>query len=139
MVPVDELRAFAKSVLLKRMRHAEQVLKEQPFIVRIPVGKIRSWIPEWLEEHPEVPQDAEIMVQGIIDVCFRRQEGWVIADYKSDRYWDQARVEMYSRQLRLYAYALERITSVPVRELMLYRTRTAEEIDVSLQQEESRL
>ena len=79
------------------------------------------------------------MVQGIIDVCFRTQEGWVIADYKSDRYWDQARVEMYSRQLRLYAYALERITAMPVRELMLYRTRTAEEIDVSLQQEESRL
>ncbi len=139
MVPAEELLAFAKSALLKRMRQAEQVLKEQPFIVRIPVGKIRSWIPEWLEEHPEVPQDAEIMVQGIIDVCFRTQEGWVIADYKSDRYWDQARVEMYSRQLRLYAYALERITSVPVRELMLYRTRTAEEIDVSLQQEEASL
>ena len=134
MVPVKELQAFAESTLIRRMRASAQVLKEQPFIVRIPVGRIRSWIPEWMAEHPEVPEDAEIMVQGIIDVCFQEGDGWVIADYKSDRYWDAARVEMYGRQLRLYAYALERITDLPVHELLLYRTRTAEEIPVDLEQ-----
>ncbi len=136
MVPLSELKAFADSSLIGRMRASAQLLKEQPFIVRIPVGRIRTWIPEWMEDHPEVPEDAEIMVQGIIDVCFREEDSWVIADYKSDRFWDASRVEMYSRQLRLYAFALERITDIPVRELMLYRTRTAEEIPVALGQED---
>ncbi len=139
MVPVRELQAFGSSALIGRMRASVQLLREQPFIVRIPVGQIRTWIPEWMEEHPEVPQTAEIMVQGIIDVCFREKDGWVIADYKSDRFWDASRVEMYSRQLRLYAYALERITGIPVRGLVLYRTRTAEEIPVALEQEDPAL
>ena len=128
LVSLRQLRLFARSPLLKRMNASLQLLKEQPFIVEIPIHKVREWIPDWMEDLPEEAAEQRVMVQGIIDGCFMEDGAWVILDYKSDRVLDDVRVAMYRRQLELYRYALEAITRVPVKEILLYATRTGKEI-----------
>ena len=75
------------------------------------------------------------MVQGIIDCCFVENGRWIVVDYKSDRRIDALRLDQYGRQLNLYAYALETITHRTVSELMLYQTRTGNEIPILRQTE----
>ena len=75
----------------------------------------------------------EILVQGIIDCCFREEDGgWVILDYKTNRMplrahtgeaaeaWEQEMAAQYREQLRLYKEALESAWSITVKECRLY-------------------
>ncbi len=65
------------------------------------------------------------VLEGVIDLAFREQGGWVIADYKTDVGTDPAfrtRLEAYRRQVDLYAEAWARLTGEPVKERVLYFT-----------------
>ncbi len=125
LIPLRQLEMFSVSQLADRMRQSAMVLREQPFIVDIPMEKIREWVPDFL---PQIDKSlpAAIMVQGIIDCCFVEDDRWIIVDYKSDRVLDEKRRTQYGRQLDLYAYALRQITGRDVSEQMLYATRTGE-------------
>jgi len=71
----------------------------------------------------EAPRPA--VLEGVIDLAFREQGGWVIADYKTDVGTDPefpARLEAYRRQVELYAEAWARLTGEPVKERVLYFT-----------------
>ncbi len=128
MVPEEQIRLFAASRLAGRMQRTPRLLREQPFIVEIPIARIRAWVPGWMPDLPESADAESVMVQGIIDCCFIENGRWVVVDYKSDRVFDRSRVEAYEKQLNLYAYALETITELPVAELMMYQTRTGREV-----------
>ncbi len=76
------------------------------------------------EADPE-PGPLPAVLEGVIDLAFREQGGWVIADYKTDVGTDpefQNRLEAYRRQVDLYAEAWARLTGEPVKERMLYFT-----------------
>jgi ATP-dependent helicase/nuclease subunit A len=65
------------------------------------------------------------VLEGVIDLAFREQGGWVIADYKTDVGTDPefpVRLEAYRRQVDLYAEAWARLTGEPVKERVLYFT-----------------
>jgi ATP-dependent helicase/nuclease subunit A len=65
------------------------------------------------------------VLEGVIDLAFREQGGWVIADYKTDVGTDPefpGRLEAYRRQVDLYAEAWARLTGEPVKERVLYFT-----------------
>ena len=65
------------------------------------------------------------VLEGVIDLVFREDEGWVIADYKTDSGHDPhfgARVAQYRRQVDLYARCWEELTGEPVRERVLVFT-----------------
>ncbi|MGH9675400.1 MAG: UvrD-helicase domain-containing protein [Bryobacteraceae bacterium] len=83
--------------LLARARAAPVCHRELP--VALPVG------------------DAKV-VEGVIDLAFREEGGWVIADFKTDAH-DPARRAGYRRQLRWYAAAMERLTSTPARGVLV--------------------
>ncbi len=75
--------------------------------------------------------DEEILVQGSIDCCFIEDGAWVLLDFKTDRTTDSAAItQRYSRQLRLYALALKRITGLPVRNIYLCLLRAGEAIEI---------
>ncbi|MCU0722848.1 MAG: PD-(D/E)XK nuclease family protein, partial [Planctomycetes bacterium] len=67
-----------------------------------------------------------MLVRGAIDLAFREEDGWAIADFKTDRKpaggW-KALAETYAPQLRLYAKAFERCTGEKVKETGLFFTR----------------
>jgi ATP-dependent helicase/nuclease subunit A len=107
------LAAFLDGETGRRMRSAENIRRELPFNVLMPMshalasGEMRGG-------------DGDILVQGTIDCCFVEDGEWVLLDYKTSRADDLEEVRArYARQLELYAFALERITQIPVKEKIL--------------------
>ncbi len=75
--------------------------------------------------------DETVMVQGSIDCCFIEDGQWVLIDYKTDRdEGDQALIERYAPQLKLYKTALERITHITVSDARLCLVRAGREIEL---------
>ena len=62
-----------------------------------------------------------MLIQGIIDAFFEEDGYMVLMDYKTDAVSDgQVLIDRYSKQLELYAEAIERITGKKVREKIIY-------------------
>ena len=64
-------------------------------------------------------------IEGVVDLEFREEGGWVIADYKTDRGTDpnfSSRLKAYRQQVDLYADAWTRLTGDPVKERILFFT-----------------
>ena len=107
------LAAFYDGETGRRLRRAKDVRRELSFNVLMPMenalapGEIRG-------------AGGDILVQGTIDCCFMDNGKWVLLDYKTNRADDlDAIAAHYSRQLELYAYALEKITGTPVSDRIL--------------------
>lgn len=103
---------FTNSPVSERMQQATRVLKELPFTFAV-----------------EGEDGDSQILQGIADCLFEEQDGWVLLDYKTDRLKDRFASreaiddEMHSRyhvQLSLYKTAIEAITHVTIKEMLLY-------------------
>ena len=96
-----------------RLRAAKQVHREMPFNTLAPT----DWA---LTDAEKRGASGEILVQGAIDCCFLEDGQWVLLDYKTSRAENLEEIRaFYARQLELYAYALKRITGVPVKDRIL--------------------
>ena len=76
-------------------------------------------------EGREAPADVPVTVEGVVDLAFREPDGWVIADYKTDRGDDpdfERRTRAYRRQVDIYADCWAALTGDPVRERILLFT-----------------
>ena len=65
------------------------------------------------------------VIEGVVDLAFREDGGWVIADYKTDLGTDpdfSSRLKAYRQQVDLYADAWTRLTGDPVKERILFFT-----------------
>ncbi|MBT8337790.1 MAG: PD-(D/E)XK nuclease family protein, partial [Gemmatimonadetes bacterium] len=96
---VDRLQ---QSDLWARARNADVLLTEQSFVLE---------------------QEDGSFLEGVIDLAFREDGGWVIVDYKTaadDRVF-ALRLPRYRRQVELYAEAWSRITGEAVREARVWR------------------
>jgi len=65
------------------------------------------------------------VIEGVVDLAFREDGGWVIADYKTDLGTDpdfSSRIKTYRKQVDLYADAWARLTGDPVKERILFFT-----------------
>ena len=68
-----------------------------------------------------VHEPVETIAQGVIDLCFLEDGGWVLVDFKTDRVKDERELyERYARQLSYYRQALEKATRYPVKECALF-------------------
>ena len=113
---LDEMVALVESVvrspLLARARRAERLLSEVPFGLPRPLAGQDGPLPG--------------IVEGVIDLAFREEDGWVIADYKTDDLTDAAeldrRLAVYRAQVNLYAECWQELTGEPVKERVLYLT-----------------
>lgn len=102
----EDVEAFLTSPLGVRMTGAKNIKREWPF-----------------NYHMQTPQ-GNVLVQGIIDCCFKEGEGWILLDFKTDRSTNTSEIlSHYRGQIDLYAKALESITGNPVKERYLYLTR----------------
>ena len=107
--------AFLQSPLAARIRQSPDVRRE----VRFVSGEKPSDItPAW-----DARIQSSVVVHGVIDLMFREGEGFVLVDYKTDRFPADrldAVAERYRPQIRLYRSAIEKFTGTPVTEAVLY-------------------
>ncbi|MBR6321602.1 MAG: helicase-exonuclease AddAB subunit AddA [Lachnospiraceae bacterium] len=99
--------------------------RERQFIIGIPAAEI----------YPELSGRAEgkelLMLQGIIDLYFEEDDGFVIVDYKTDRVREaETLVSRYKIQLDLYARALTQVSGKKVKEKWIWSFALGKEIVV---------
>lgn len=105
LIPIAHVEKFFRSSLGQRMLRSSTVCREWNFNLRI-------------------ADPFDTIVQGIIDLCFLEDGGWVLADYKTDHVENvEELIPRYHRQLAMYRQALEKATPYPVRECALYSLR----------------
>ncbi|GMV37932.1 MAG: ATP-dependent DNA helicase [Fimbriimonadales bacterium] len=114
---LETVKAALQSDLIRRAREAAPCYLEFPF--------------SYLETEEPRPR----IVRGVIDLVFREDAGWVVADYKTDSVPSAgpgALVEKYGPQIRAYAVAWRAITGEPVTEGGLYLTKARQYVQVPL-------
>lgn len=128
-VSVPKIAAFLKSSAALRMAEAARagrLYKEQPFVMGLPANLLKSTF----------PKDEMVLIQGIIDVFFEEEDGYVVLDYKTDAVQTaEELVNRYQVQLQYYAQALEQLSGYygtgkgqRVKEKIIYSFKLGEEI-----------
>ncbi len=121
-VELDELLqlvgAVRSSALWARAAVADRWLSEIPFAYRDEAGRFH-------DPDPDLPPGVPRIIEGVVDLIFREDGGWVVVDYKTDVGADPEfprRLESYRRQVELYAAAWSAMTGEPVKERVLLFT-----------------
>ncbi len=125
-VSVSKLVDFLTGKAAFRMGEAARagkLFKEQPFVMGIPASRLGDGF----------PAEETVLIQGIIDVFFEEEDGFVVLDYKTDAVSEL--VKRYQVQLSYYSEALEQIFGYeagadkkPVKERIIYSFKLGEEI-----------
>jgi len=106
---------FCRSELGKRMINSNNINREMPFSIEIPVLEI------YKDLDKEIYKDEKLIIQGIIDCYFEEEEGLVLLDYKTDYVNDIEEIKnRYKIQIKYYEEALKRITGKTVKDKYLY-------------------
>ena len=128
-VSVPKLVGFLTGKAAFRMGEAARagkLFKEQPFVMGIPASRLGDGF----------PAEETVLIQGIIDVFFEEEDGFVVLDYKTDAVSAAAElVKRYQVQLSYYSEALDQIFGYeagadkkPVKERIIYSFKLGEEI-----------
>ncbi len=135
-VQLDVLAGFFGGELGRRLLAAAEngrmVLREQRFIANVTLAELIGMdkaAADNLAKHTGVDiaanADEGLFFQGVIDLAFVEEDGWVLVDYKSGRNErktdDMVRAE-YGLQLAVYRQAAERALRQPVKEGYIYFT-----------------
>ncbi len=121
---LDEIQAFYSSEICSRIRNSELVMREKKFAMLMPVREVYP-------ELPEIVADENLVVQGMLDLCFVEDGQLVIVDYKTDRGVGEDEIrERHYEQLYVYAKAMEKCTDYSVKAAYIYSLSLKKEIKV---------
>lgn len=113
---------FFKSDIYRRVMMSDAFHREMRFLTEIPANRIDKTLDIGLD-------DANIIVQGAVDLCFEEADGMVVLDFKTDRVDNLSElVDCYGEQLEIYSAAAEKIFSKPVKEKIIYSFHLGESI-----------
>lgn len=129
VISVSRLAGFLQTSAALRMARAARagrLYKEQPFVMGLPASRLKDTF----------PAEETVLIQGIIDVFFEEEDGYVILDYKTDAVdCPEELVKRYQVQLAYYSEVLEQLsgyakdgTGKKVKERIIYSFRLGEEI-----------
>ncbi len=119
---VAAIERFFNSDLYKRIISADDIRREMRFLTEIPA----NCIDPTLETNFD---DANIIVQGAVDLCFEESDGIVVLDFKTDRVENLSQlVDCYGEQLEIYSTAAQKIFNKPVKERIIYSFHLGESI-----------
>lgn len=128
-VSQSKIEAFFASDLYERIRAAEQVWREQKFMVRISDLTLYGPLAQLGADYA----GTDGMLTGIMDLVFEESEGIVLVDYKTDTGLNEAGLlEAYTEQIRLYAEALSLLMEKPVHGCYLYSVPLCKTIPVEV-------
>lgn len=121
-----KIEAFLNSDLYKRMKNANNVLREYKFLHFINAKKINENI------NDNENQD-EILIQGIADCIIFEPDGIILVDYKTDYVNDEEIIiNRYYDQLLIYKNAIENAFHLKVKQCIIYALHLEKEIDVKV-------
>jgi ATP-dependent helicase/nuclease subunit A len=63
--------------------------------------------------------DQGFMVEGVVDLAFEEDDGWIVVDFKTDQEIETGQLQTYLRQVALYAAAIRRATGRPSTGILL--------------------
>lgn len=119
----EKLSKLLKSGLFTRIISSKKVYREERFFVKLK--------PSQIFEGYSGSDEAEIIVQGAVDLAFEENGSLVILDYKTDRISDLSRLtELYRRQLEIYRLAMEQTLGITVSELIIVSVHLNEYIEL---------
>ncbi len=108
---ISSLDFFLRSDLADRMRKSGKLYKEAPFTLKENLSSITK----------REDDDAEVLIQGIIDCYFFENDKIILLDYKTDNNVTEEKLkERYETQLSVYARALQQRYKMPVAEKIIY-------------------
>ena len=74
---------------------------------------------ECRREAPVTMRDGDgVLIEGVVDLAFRDGDTWVVVDFKTDRELEAA-LDVYRRQVQLYADMVARATGSPARGVLM--------------------
>ena len=118
---------FLQSTIGRKIQYAPIIEKEKPFCAKISLKDINP-----VEYGND--EDNYILVQGIIDLFFKSQDGdWILLDYKTDYVPDNNEeylIEKYKKQLEIYKRALEIYIGERVSEVVIYSLYLGKDIHI---------
>lgn len=110
----DKLAKFFESDIAKRIKASPLLMREKKVTVGIKAGEL----------YPELPdevKDETVVIQGYVDCAFEEDGKLIIVDYKTDRGADAETLKQrYSKQLKMYEYALSECTGKPISCTLIY-------------------
>jgi ATP-dependent helicase/nuclease subunit A len=107
-----------RSDLWKRVEAAQQVLVEIPISFRATRADVAARV-----EAEDDGDDAPLVLDGVIDLAFKEDDGWVLVDWKTDRSPTEETVHRYERQLEVYQACWEALSGEPVQDRKLFFVR----------------
>lgn len=127
LINPKKIVTFLNSTLGLNMKEAYiegKLYREQPFIMEVTANEIDS----------EYPEDEKVLIQGIVDAFYIKDEGVCVIDYKTDSVpyenGEEILIERYKRQLKLYEYALNRILPYKVNKTTIYSVSLNKEVEI---------
>lgn len=103
LIKAERIQKLLDSPLGMRMKAAEKLFREAPFMMNVPAADLASIT----DSAVFAAEGEEVAVQGIIDCFFREDDRIVLVDYKTDIYTDPRDiVEKYKKQLYYYSKAI---------------------------------
>ncbi|MCL2816801.1 MAG: helicase-exonuclease AddAB subunit AddA [Clostridiales bacterium] len=115
LLDARRLAGLFSSPLGERLRKAEKIVREQPFVYAMSAADFGAVL-------PGLGAEDRALLQGRVDLAFFEGDGWVIVDYKTGAYGaDEAELRRrYGVQFACYRRALADIWRQPVKECYLY-------------------
>ena len=117
-VNLEKIRAALSGGAFDKIR-GKTLYREQDFIVNVPAKNISG-----------ANSDEEILVQGVIDLLAVDADGAEVIDYKYSSHDKETLKRTYSKQLDLYAYAVERALGLKVKSKTIVNIFTGETVKV---------
>lgn len=117
LINCNKFLKFVSTELGQDMKKAflnNKLYREQPFIMQVGADEVNH----------EFPSEEKVLVQGIIDAFYIKDDKVYIVDYKTDSVPDDTGEEIlisrYRRQLELYAGAINKVTGKQVADCYIY-------------------
>lgn len=121
----EAVKNFFKSEIYSRIVMSKSVIRERAFLVRL------SDIDTSVDVHEYKGTDG--MLQGIADLLFEEDDGFVLVDYKTDRVKEENElIDNYTDQLLLYKAAFDLILDKPVKSAYIYSFTLRKAIEISV-------
>lgn len=122
LIDREKMKNLLDSELVNRIIKSPAVYREEQFSAKLKSSQI-------FDECENSVTDAEIIVQGAVDVAFEENGNLVIVDYKTDRVKDISKLtELYKKQLEIYKLAMEQSTEMTVSECVICSVHLGEYI-----------
>lgn len=122
LIDKAKIKNLLNSELVQRIINSSLVYREEQFCAKLNPSQV-------FNEYENVNTDAEIIVQGAVDVAFEENGKLVIVDYKTDRVKDISKLAiLYEKQLEIYRLAMEQSTEMIVSECIICSVHLGEYI-----------